>query len=122
MQKKLYLIYSVVEVNSFEHSSQQVDYTVGSSTSLLYYSSDNIPDKYIHWTTDIVTNGDTDGYSIEYTNPVLLSVLYSDMGAGLHVVSCFYRMSPVNFLGSINLAIKGNVLYTLVNVINFSVT
>ena len=111
------MIYSVVEVNSFGDSSQQVDYTIGSSTSLLYYSSDNFPDKYIHWTTDAVTDGDTDGYSIEYTNPVLLSELYSHMGAGLHVVSCFYRMSPVNFLGSINLAIKGNVLYTLTNII-----
>ena len=42
-----------------------------------------------------------------------MSVVYSDIGAGLHVISCFYRMSPVNSLGSINLAIKGNILYRM---------
>ena len=106
------LLYYIVQVDNFEDSPQQVDYTVGASASLLYYSNDVIPDSYIHWTTDTVTNDDTHTYSVEYTNPILLSTVYSDMGAGLHVMSCFYRMSPVNYLGSLDLAIKGNILST----------
>ena len=85
---------------------------MGSTTSLLYYSQSNVPDTTLRWTTDTVLNGDNQQYSIEYTNPVDLSVVFSDTGSGVHILSCFYRMSPVNLLGSQQIAIRGKLRYT----------
>ena len=92
---------------NFDSPSQQVDYTVGSTNSLLYYSDANIPDSSLRWTTDTVTNGADTQYSIVYANPVLLSTVFSDVGAGVQTFSCFYRMSPVTLVGSLQLAIRG---------------
>ena len=102
--------FSLVEVMNFDSPSQQVDYTVGSTSSLLYYSEANIPDTSLRWTTETVTNGADVQYSIEYTNPVPLSTVFSDVGAGVQTFSCFYRMSPVTLVGSLQLAIRG--IYT----------
>ena len=74
---------------------------------MLYYSHANIPDSSLRWTTDTVTNGADTQYSIEYPNPVLLSRVFSDVGAGVHTFSCFYRMSPVTLVGSLQLVIRG---------------
>ena len=95
---------------NFDSPSQQVDYTVGSTISLLYYSDANIPDSSLRWTTETVTNGADKKYSIEYENPVPLSKVFSDVGAGVQTFSCFYRMSPVTLAGSLQLAIRG--IYT----------
>ena len=74
---------------------------------MLYYSNPDILDSVIRWTTDIVSNGDTNIYSVEYPNPVNLSEVFANVGAGLQKFSCFYRKSPVTLLGSLQLAIKG---------------
>ena len=74
---------------------------------MLYYSNANIPDISLRWTTDTVTDGADTQYSIEYPNPVLLSRVFSDVGGGVHTLSCFYRMSPVTLLGSLMLIIRG---------------
>ena len=83
---------------------------MGSTTSILYHSQSSVPDNSLRWTTDIVSNGDNQQYSVEYTNPVDLSFVFSDTGAGVHRLSCFYRMSPVTLLGSLQIAIRGERL------------
>ena len=93
---------------NFDSPSQQINYAVGSTNSLLYYFDANIPDSSLRWTTETVTNGTDTQYSIEYANPVLLSTVFSDVGAGVQTFSCFYRMSPVTLVGSLQLAIRGN--------------
>ena len=111
---KLLRVYSIhrksllflVQILNFDSPSQQINYTVGSTSSLLYYSDAKIPDSSLRWTTETVTDGAQ--YNIEYTNPVLLSTVFSDVGAGVQTFSCFYRMSPVTFVGSLQLAIRGN--------------
>ena len=113
----------VVEITNFDSPSQQVNYTAGSTNSMLYYSLANIPDSSLRWTTDTVANGTYTQYSIEYPNPVLLSRVFSDVGAGVHTFSCFYRMSPVTLVGSLQLVIRGmysdivflKSLYTIIN-------
>ena len=80
---------------------------MGSTTSILFYSQSNVPDNSLRWTTDTVSNGDNQQYSVEYTNPVDLRVLLSDTGAGVSRLSCFYRMSPVTLLGSLLIFIRG---------------
>ena len=81
--------------------------------SWLYYPSNavtqaSISDSDIHWTNDVVVNGEDRVYSLEYSNPADLKTLFSDVGGGLQTFSCFYRMSPVTLLGSLQLALKGN--------------
>ena len=89
---------------------------------MLYYSHANIPDISVRWTTDTVTDGADTQYSIEYPNPVLLSRVFSDVGGGVHTLSCFYRMSPVSLVGSIMLIIRGILhiliqMYTLIYIL-----
>ena len=103
-------LYSLVVISNFDDTSQQVNYTVGSLISTLYYSNPDIQISDIRWTTDMVSNGDTNLYSVEYPNPVNLSEVFANVGAGLHKFSCFYRKSPVTLLGSLQLAIKGILL------------
>ena len=55
----------------------------------------------------MVSNGDIQQYSVEYPNPVNLSEVFYNVGAGLWKISCFYRLSPVTLLGSLQLAMKG---------------
>ena len=81
--------------------------------SWLYYPSSavtqaSISDNDIHWTNDVVVNGEDKVYSLEYPNPADLSTFLSDVGGGVHTFSCFYRMSLVTLLGSLQLALKGN--------------
>ncbi|KAI6647147.1 Receptor-type tyrosine-protein phosphatase C-like [Oopsacas minuta] len=91
----------------------QVNYTVGSIIDRLYYSNTEIPDTKIRWTTDTVNDGENMEYSIEYPNPVLLIAVFSNVGAGLHTITSFYRMSPVTSLGNLQLAIKDTVEVTI---------
>ncbi|KAI6658178.1 Macrophage mannose receptor 1 [Oopsacas minuta] len=91
----------------------QVNYTVGSIIDILYYSYTEIPDTKIRWTTDPVNDGENMEYSIEYPNPVLLIAVFSNVGAGLHTITSFYRMSPITSLGSLQLAIKDTVEVTI---------
>ena len=56
----------------------------------------------------MVSNGDIQQYDVEYSNPVNLTEVFSNVGAGLWKISCFYRLSPVTLLGSLQLAMKGN--------------
>ena len=62
----------------------------------------------IHWTSDVVVEGEEWVYSTEYTNPADLNTVFSNVGAGVHILSCFYRMSPVTLLGKLQLELKGN--------------
>ena len=105
--------FSLVEFQTLASPSQQVVYIVGTTSSLLYYSDANIPDSSLRWTTDTVINGADIQYSIEYANPVLLSTVFSDVGAGVQTLSCFYRMSPVTLVGSLQLVIRGIIFYIL---------
>ena len=89
---------------------------MGSSVSWLYYSSSaitqtSVSDSDIHWTLDTVIDGDDRVYSTEYSNPADLNTVFSNVGGGVHEFSCFYRMSPVTLLGSLQLALKGNLKY-----------
>ena len=78
---------------------------MGYTISVLFYTS-NVPNNSLRWTTDTVSNGDNQQYNFEYTNPVDLSVLFSDSGTGVSRLSC-YRMSPITLLGSLQLTIRG---------------
>ncbi|KAI6657349.1 RyPTPR4a [Oopsacas minuta] len=104
---------SLVEITSFDGPFQEVDYTRDSIVSMLYYSDDMVADNEILWTTDNVEDGDILTYSAEYPNPALLIVVFNDVGAGLHTFSCFYRMSPVALLGTIQLALKDTATITV---------
>ena len=105
----MYVIYILllVVIQNFDSPTQQVNYTAGDTSSTLYYSQASIPDSSLRWTTDTVTDGADTQYSIEYPNPVLLSRVFSDVGGGVHTLSCFYRMSPVSLVGSLMLIIRG---------------
>ena len=83
---------------------------------MLYYPSSaitqaSVSDSDIHWTNDIVQDGEDKIYTLEYPNPVDLNTIFSNVGGGVHIFSCFYRMSPVTLLGSLQLALKG-ITYT----------
>ena len=83
--------------------------------SLLYYPSTaiteaSVSDSDIHWTNDKVQDGEEKVYSPEYPNPADLNTLFSDVGGGVQTFSCFYRMSPVTLLGSLQLALKGKFI------------
>ena len=80
---------------------------MGSTTSILFYTQSNVADNSLRWTTDTVSNGDNQQYSVEYSNPVDLSLVFSDTGTGVSRLSCFYRMSPVTLLGSLQITIRG---------------
>ena len=82
-----------------------LNYTVG-SIQILYYSNDDFKESS-KWTPDVVKDGDTDTYSIEFPNPVEISTIFSVIGTGVHTMTVFYRMSPVTILRSVELAIKG---------------
>ena len=103
----------VVEIQNFDSPTQQVNYTAGDNSSVLYYSHASIPDISLRWATDTITDGADTQYSIEYPNPVLLSRVFSDVGGGVHTLSCFYRMSPVTLVGSLMLIIRGMYVYNV---------
>ena len=90
---------------------------MNSALSHLYYPSSEITqvsvsDSDIQWTNDVVKSGDDKVYTPEYPNPVDLNTVFSNVGGGLQTFSCFYRMSPVYLLGSVQLALRGNVRKT----------
>ena len=99
-------------VESFNDPLQQVNFTVDSPMSLLYYPSssitqDSVSDSDIHWTNDVVVSGEDKEYS-QYPNPADLKTVFSNAGGGVQTFSCFYKMSPVTLVGSVQLALKGN--------------
>ena len=105
----------LVTIDSFADPLQQVNFTMDSSVSMLYYPSTavtqaSVSDNDIHWTNDRVQDGEEKVYSIEYPNPADLNTLFSDVGGGVQTFSCFYRMSPVTLLGSLQLALKGKFI------------
>ena len=105
----------LVTIDSFADPLQLVNFTMVSSVSWLYHPSiavtqASVSDSDIHWTNDIVQNGEDKVYSPEYPNPANLNTLFSDVGAGVHTFSCFYRMSPVTLLGSLQLALRGKLI------------
>ena len=107
--------YTLVRIDSFADPLQQVNFSMDSSVSMLYYPSSiithpSISDSDIHWTNDIVQDGEEKVYSLEYPNPADLTTLFSDVGAGIQTFSCFYRMSLVTLLGSLQLALKGKFI------------
>ena len=100
-------------VESFNDPLQQVSFTADSHVSLLYFPSSSIThtsvsDSDIHWTNDVVVSGEDKVYSQEYPNPADLKTVFADVGGGLQTFSCFYRMSPVTLLGTLQIALKGN--------------
>ena len=81
--------------------------------SMLYHPSSavgqtSVSHRDIHWTTDTAIDGEEKSYSFEYSNPVDLNTVFSNVGGGVHTFSCFYRMSHVTLLESLQLALKGN--------------
>ena len=102
----------LVIIDSLADSLQQVSFTVDSPVSMLYYPSSaitqvSVSDSDIHWTNDVVVNGEDKIYS-QYPNPADLNSVFSKVGGGLQTFSCFYKMSPVTLVGSVQLALKGN--------------
>ena len=100
-------------VESFNDPLQQIDFTVDSPVSFLYYPSSSITqvsvsDSDIHWTNDVVVSGEDKVYLQEYPNPADLKTVFSKVGGGIQTFSCFYKMSPVTLVGSVQLALKGN--------------
>ena len=100
-------------VKSFNDPLQQVNFTADLPVSLLYYPSSSITqasvsDSDIHWTNDVVVSGEDKVYSQEYPNPADLKIVFAYAGGGIQTFSCFYKMSPVTLLGSVQLALKGN--------------
>ena len=83
------------------------NYTVG-STQLLYYPDGDIKES-IKWTPEEVQDGDTKQYNDEFPNPVEFSTVFSAIGAGVHTMTAYYRMSPVTLIGSVELSIKGTL-------------
>ena len=99
-------------VDGLDDPLQQVNFTANSPMSLLYYPSSSITqtsvsDNDIHWTNDVVVSGEDKVYSQEYPNPADLNSVFSNVGGGLQTFSCFYRMSPVTLLGTLQIALKG---------------
>ena len=87
---------------------------MNSPLSQLYYPSSaitqaSVSDSDIQWTNDVVENEDDKSYTLEYPNPVDLNTVFSNVGGGQQTFSCFYRMSPVKLLGSVQLALRGNL-------------
>ena len=93
----------LVQVFNFDET---VSYTSGSS-AVLYYTNASIPDSFIHWTTENVMEGDNRIFNPEFTNPFPLSLLFSDVGAGRHTLTCFYRNSPAMVLGQTDISVRG---------------
>ena len=87
---------------------------MNSALSQLYYPSiaitqTSVSDSDIQWTNDVVESGDDKVYTLEYPNPVDLNTVFSNVGVGVQTFSCFYRMSPVTLLGSVQLVLRGNL-------------
>ena len=72
----------------------------------------SISDIDIHWTNDVVVDEEDKVYTFEYLNPADLKTVFFNVGGGVHTISCFYRMSPVTLLGSVQLALKGTSIVT----------
>ena len=107
-----HVLYTLVTIDSLADPLQQVNFTIDSSVSMLYYPSSaiihaSISDSHIHWTNVLVQNGEDKVYPLEYPNPADLNRIFSNVGGGIHTLSCFYRLSPVTLLGSLQLALKG---------------
>ena len=90
---------------------------MNSPVSQLYYPSSaiiqsSVSDSDIQWTNDVVESGDDKVYTLEYPNPVDLNTVFSNVGVGVQTFSCFYRMSPVTLLGSVQLTLRGIVRKT----------
>ena len=103
----------LVIIDSLADPLQQVNFTVDSPVSMLYYPSSaitqvSVSDSDIHWTNDVVVSGEDKIYSQEYPYPADLNFVFSKVGGGLQTFSCFYKMSPVTLVGSVQLALKGN--------------
>ena len=81
---------------------------MGTTSVFLYYSFSNVPDVTLLWTTKSITDGDTAVHDAEYHNPVELGSVFSQVGTGMLLFTCFYGMSPVTVLGSLQLDIRGN--------------
>ena len=107
-----HVLYTLVTIDSLADPLQQVNFTMDSSVSMLYYPSSaiiqaSISDSDIHWTNVLVQNGEDKVFPLEYPNPADLNRIFSNVGGGIHTLSCFYRLSPVTLLGSLQLAFKG---------------
>ena len=106
-------MYFLVAIDNLDDPFQRVNFTVDSPVSLLYYPSSaiqtSLSDRDINWTTDTFIDGEDKSYSSEYPNPADLNTVFSNVGRGVHTFSCFYRMSPMTLVGSLQLALKGNV-------------
>ena len=112
LDRCLNTLYTLVTIGSLVDPLQQVNFTLDSYMSMLYYPSSAIThalisNSDIHWTNVLVQNGEEEVYSLEYPNPADLSIIFSNVGGGIHTLSCYYRMSPVTLLGSLQLALKG---------------
>ena len=96
-------MYNLVTIDKLADPLQQVNFTMDSSVSMLYYPSTevtqaSVSDNDIHWTNEKV--GEEKLYAIEYPNPADLNAVFSNVGGGIRTFSCFYKMSPVTLLGS----------------------
>ena len=101
-------IFFPVEITRFKDPPPQIDYTVGSSISMIYYSNTSLSSSELFWTTNLVVDDDTSGYHFEYRNPVHLGTVFSDVGAGVHTLTCSFYTSLIKVLGGLQVTIRGN--------------
>ena len=108
----------LARIDSLDDPLQQVSYVLDSPVSWLYYPSSattgaSISDRDIHWTADVVVDGEDKMFNKEYPNPADMNTVFFDVGGGVHTFSCFHRMSPVTVLGSLQLALKGKIILSV---------
>ena len=75
---------------------------------MIYYSNTSVSNSELFWTTNSFVDGNSSGYLYEYRNPVHLDTVFSDIGAGVHTLTCSSYTSLVKVLGSLRVTIRGN--------------
>ena len=68
----------------------------------------SVSNSELFWTTNSFVDGNSSGYLYEYRNPVHLDTVFSDIGAGVHTLTCSSYTSLIKVLGSLQVTIRGN--------------
>ena len=106
----LSLIFHFIVTKSDFETPIATTYTAGGPTILYYSNTDaGIADSTIRWTPDTILLNEDRMYTPEFGNPVSLNEVFNSVGSGDFRLTCFYRMSPTNVLGIVNLDIRGMV-------------
>ena len=86
------------------------NYVIGEALQY-YYQDPGVPVIAIRWGKG-VKQDDDEVSDREFSNPVSINDVFDRFGSGVIELSCFYRQSPAQFIGSLSLNMKG-VYYIL---------